>query len=212
MNYTLYSRHRDESILSLFQPGSAFTRAHIQQMFFANQIDGKRKAQLRLQKLAERGQLKRHQYLSYLPAIYFTKKPKKLLHALTIADVFTALYLQKPQWVSFDFQWEYPIMQSKIIADALITVYFQPDKKGKRSFFLESERYPEKRFNKDKKYESIYAADWLKEPWAVIEGHDAFFPTILLLTPKPFEVKSKLKFIVTTPEEINLDIYSVLRR
>lgn len=212
MNNVLYGRQRDEKIVQLIQQGSAFNRMQIQQIIFQGKKSAKRIAQHRLTCLAKSGKVKQIYKDKYLPAIYCTKKPKQLEHALMINDVYTALMTQKESYCSVDFRWAYNVLEGQLRADALIILYTMPDRKGKKVFFLEVERYPGKSFNKPEKYLSVFNSTWYREEWAVIEGDKAIFPKILIVTESELKIDSKLKFIVATPEEIEKDIYGVLRR
>jgi len=212
MNNILYGRQRDQKIIQLIEQGSAFNRMQIQQVIFQSKKSAKRIAQHRLTCLTRSGKIKQMHKDKYLSAIYFTKKPKHLEHALMVNDVYTALITQKEPYYVIDFRWEYNVLGGQLRADALIILYTLPDRKGKKVFFLEVERHPSKKFDKPEKYLSVFNSTWYKEEWAVIEGERAIFPKILIVTEEPLKIESKLKFIIAAPEEVSRDVYSILRR
>lgn len=216
MNCVMYGRHRDERIITLIKEGKAFTRGQIQALMFSKLKEGKRRCQHRLAALSGQQRIKKWERSKLEPTIYYVdRKPKQIDHILLINDVYVSLMIQKHSWHSVEFYWKYPVLDV-LIADALIIIYTKPDKQGKKVFFLEVERHPSKRFDKDTKYLDAFKRGWTKEPWSRIEqrnGKDTYvFPSILIVTPEELEVKSQLDFIIASPEQVKKDIYSLILR
>lgn len=212
MHSVMIGRQRDDKIVQLIQQGSAFDRYQIEKIIFTNQKCARRIAQKRLARLTETGRIKSSHIDRFKPAVYYASKPKYLEHALLINDIYTALVSQKESYYTIDFRWSYSILNGQMWADALLILYTLPDKKNKKAYFIEVERHPSKKFDKVEKYESIFAQTWWREEWAVIDGEKAMFPKILIVTEEELKIDSKLKFIVATPEGIQKDVYSVLKR
>jgi hypothetical protein len=99
-----------------------------------------------------------------------------------------------------------------VIADALAIIYTLPDLQGKQAVFIEIERHPSKRFDKDIRYKKVFDADWINEEWAVIKGNIAQFPTILIVTEEKLKIDSQLRFVIMTPDQVKKDIYSKVLR
>lgn len=144
--------------------------------------------------------------------VYYLRKPKQIDHALLINDVYCSLLSQKKSWYKIDFRWRYPIFDGMVVADALIIIDTLPDRKGRYVIFLEVERSPSKRFDKDVQYKRAYDMDYDNEEWCVMRGDVAVFPSILIVTEEKLKVESPLRFIVASPEQVKKDVYSLILR
>lgn len=212
MNYVAFGRARDEKVIELIEAGTAFTRSQIERIIF-KQKDGKRKAQLRLQKLSSEGRIDKLIRSPHEPAIYSIGKISKrtIDHCLIINEVYCAILSQKKSFYTVKWKWSYPLMGGKLWADAILEVY---DKLSKRRhvIFIEVERYADKRFEKDAKYAAIASMNWIKEEWAITEPTRILFPAILIVTETDLKVKSNLDFFVANMTQVKKDIYSVILR
>lgn len=211
MNDLEYGIERDNRIVQLIENGGAFTRKQLQDIFVPGKKSGQRIMQHRLQILTRTGRIKRYQRNQYEPCIYYTYKPRQLDHTLLINDVYVALTTQKPNWYTVDFKWSYRILEGKVIADAMATIYRLPDRQGKLVVFIEVERSPSRRFDKPEKYESVFKETWYQEEWATLQDDKAIFPRILIMSEEEVSIKSNLKFIVATRKQVTTDIYHLLK-
>lgn len=208
MNLVAYGKQRDERILELVQHGTAFRRDQIERIIF-RQKDGKRKAQLRLQILADSGRIKKIVRSPHEPTIYCLKKPRNIDHFLIINEVYCAIMSQKKSWHIVKWQWSYPLMGGKVWADAMIDIYDQMNKR-RHVIFVEVERYADRKFEKDTKYQAISKMDWTNEEWAIREPTRILFPAILVVTECNLKVNSEMDFFVASLDQIKKDIYSII--
>jgi len=211
-NCVAYGQSRDERIVKLIQAGTALTRRQIEQVMFANRKSSKRIAQYALARLCKQERIKKWSRSPQLPTIYYARKPKQLDHVLLINDVYCALFTQKKPWYVIEWKWNYQILGGMVVADAMATIYTDPDRKGRKVVFVEVERNPGKRFDKPEQYQKVYDADWIREEWSVIKGNTAIFPTILIVTDADLIIKSDLNIIIAPMEQIQKDVYGLLRR
>jgi len=211
-NCVAYGQSRDEHIVKLIQVGKAFTRRQIEQIIIPKRKSSKRIAQHSLTRLCAQERIRQWKRAPQLPSIYYAKKPKQLDHVLLVNEVYCALLAQKKSWYHIEWKWSYSILSGKAIADAMATVYTEPDRKCRKVIFIEVERDPARRFNKDKIYQSIYDADWVNEEWSVIKNNTAIFPAILIVTEEKPTIKSDLNFIVASIGQVQKDVYGLLRR
>ena len=208
-----FGQERDLKILDLISHGKAFTRPQIEQIIFPHIKLGarQRKANARLKKMIDQKMIKSQPYFPN-PYFYVTK-PKQIDHTLIINDVYCSLLKQKKSsWYKIDFRWRYEIFGGMVVADALIIIDTLPDGKGRQVIFLEVERSPSKRFDKDVQYKRVYDSDYSKEEWCVMRGDIAQFPSILIVTDEKLKIESSLRFIVATPEQVKKDVYSLILR
>jgi len=211
-NCVAYGKSRDDRIVKLIQQGTAFTRSQIEQVVFSNRKSSKRIAQYALARLCKQERIRKMVRAPQLPTIYYSRKTRQLDHVLLINDVYCALLSQKKNWYVIEWRWSYHILDGMVKADAIATIYTEPDRKGKRVIFVEIERNPSKLFNKPSQYQKVYDADWVNEEWSVIKGNTAEFPTILVVTDDDIAVKSGLNFVVASIEEVRKDVYGLLGR
>lgn len=203
----------------MIDEGKLFSRKQIQRIWFNNMKpeSSKRKCQETLQKLVAEKRIKRYQKDYFNPAYYYTQtKPTNLNHIHQINNVYCAFLEQKKPWQSIEWKWSYSLLNGTVFADAYINFYSLPDKKGRKSIFLECETDPRKRFDKHTQYQKIYDSNWHKPPfpeWAVIDesSKKAIFPTILLVTDHPIDFQSDLNFIIASPDQVQSDVYSLLK-
>lgn len=210
-NYA-FGTSRDEHVVRLIKDGRAFTRRQVEQILMTNRKSSKRIAQRVLQRLSKQERIKKKVYAPQLPSVYFIDKPKHMEHTLLINEVYCSLLSQKKPSYKIEWKWSYSILNDMAIADAMITIYTERDRKSRVVVFLEVERNPARRFDKDVKYKTIYDADWVNEEWAVVKNNTAIFPTILVVTEDKLAIKSDLNFIVASIEEVQKDIYGLLGR
>ena len=210
-NCVAYGQSRDEHIVKLIQSGTAFTRQQIEQIIIPKRKSSKRIAQHSLTRLCAQERIKQWKRAPQLPSIYYARKPRQLDHVLLVNEVYCALLSQKKSWYVVKWKWNYSILDGMVIADAMATIYTDPDRKGKRVLFVEVERNPSKRFNKPEQYHKVYDADWLNEEWSVIKNNTAIFPTILIVTDHDLAINSKLNFIVASIEQVQKDVYGLIR-
>lgn len=208
MNLVAYGRRRDERILELVQHGTAFRRDQIERIMFM-QKDGKRKAQLRLQMLADSGRIKKIIRSPHEPAIYCLKKPRNVDHFLIINEVYCSVMTQKKSWHKVKWQWSYPLFGGKVWADAMIDIMDLMNNR-RHVIFVEVERYADRKFEKDTKYLSISRMDWTKEEWAIKEPTRILFPAILVVTDCKLQISCELDFFVASLEQVKKDIYSII--
>ena len=216
MNNVIKGRTRSQNILNLIDQGKAFTRSQIQSLFFPFPT-GKRKCLEVLHRLEENKAIKKHyKGLSNSCSVYYVdRKPVNLNHILSINDVYVALQQQKKPWQVVEWKWEYQIMNGMVQTDAYVNWYTKPDRQGRIVFFLEMECDLRKKFNKDTQYTKVFNEDWVNEEWVVIDGNKAIFPTILIVTEHKPEIKenpNNIRFVIATPEQVQKDIYSLVRR
>lgn len=208
MNLVAYGKQRDERILELVGSGTAFRRDQIERIMF-RQKDGKRKAQLRLQLLADSGRIKKIIRSPHEPAIYCLKKPRNIDHFLIINEVYCAIMTQKKSWHNVKWRWSYPLMGGKVWADAMIDIMDLMNNR-RHVIFVEVERYADRKFEKDAKYLAISKMDWTKEEWAIREPTRILFPAILVVTETKLKVNSDLDFFVASLDQIKRDTYSII--
>lgn len=206
-NYA-FGTSRDNHVVRLIKDGRAFTRRQVEQILITNRKSSKRIAQHVLRRLCKQERINKKVYAPQLPTVYFIDKPKHMEHELLINEVYCSLLAQKESWQRIEWKWSYSILNGKAIADAMFVIH---DRKGRIVVFLEVERNPSRRFNKDEIYQSIFDADWVNEEWAVIKDNTAIFPAILIVTEDKLEVKSDLNFIVASIEQVQKDVYGLLR-
>jgi hypothetical protein len=211
-NCYAFGTSRDDRIVKLIKDGRAFTRKQVEQILITNRKSAKRIAQHVLRRLCNQERIKKKVYAQQLPSVYFIEKPKQMEHALLINEVYCALLTQKKSWYQIEWQWSYSILNGKAIADAMVSIYTERDRKGRKVIFVEVERNPARRFNKDEVYQSVFDADWVNEEWSVIKNNTAIFPTILIVTEDKLVVKSDLNFIVASIEQVQKDVYGLIRR
>lgn len=211
-NCVAYGQSRDERIVKLIQSGTALTRRQIEQVMFSNRKSSKRIAQYALARLCKQERIKKWSRAPQLPTIYYSRKPKQLDHVLLVNEVYCALHTQKKSWQILEWKWHYSILDGMVIADAMATIFTEPDRKGRKVVFVEVERNPSKRFDKPEIYQSVYDADWIREEWSVIKNNTAIFPAILIVTDDKIKIKSDLNFIVASIEDVQKDVYCLLRR
>jgi hypothetical protein len=204
-----FGTSRDNHIVKLIKDGRAFTRRQIEQIIITNRKSAKRIAQHSLKRLCEQERIKKKVYAPQLPSIYFIEKPKQLVHALLINDVYCALLSQRNSWYRVEWKWSYSILNGMAIADGMVSIYIG---KERMVLFVEVERNPSKRFDKDEVYQGVYDADWVNEEWSVIKNNTAIFPTILIVTEDKLAIKSELNFIVASIEQVQKDVYGLIRR
>lgn len=206
-NYA-FGTSRDEHVVRLIKDGRAFTRRQVEQILITNRKSSKRIAQHVLRRLYKQERIRKKVYAPQLPSVYFIDKPKHMEHTLLINEVYCSLLAQKKSWQRIEWKWSYPVLDIAV-ADAMFSITTDKDR---IVIFLEVERNPSRRFDKDIKYESVFNADWVNEEWAVIKDRTAIFPTILVVTEDKLAIKSDLNFIVAPIEEVRKDIYGLLRR
>jgi len=211
-NCVAFGQSRDERIVKLIQSGTALTRRQVEQVMFPNRKASKRIAQYALARLCKQERIKKWSQAPQLPTIYYARKPRQLDHVLLINEVYCALLAQKKSWYVIEWKWSYYILNGMVKADAMATIYTEPDRKGRKVVFVEVERNTSKKFNKPEQYQRVYDADWVDEEWAIIKGNTAIFPTILIVTDDELVIKSGLNFIVSSIDEVKRDVYSILRR
>lgn len=212
MNHIEFGRDRDNRIVKLIAKGKVFTRIQLEQIIIPNKKSSTRIMRYRLQRLTEDGRIKRLHKVSYEPCIYFLNKPKNLQHALMINDVYCALLKQKHSLHRVDFKWSYSIM-GEVIADAMATIYTDPDRKNRQVVWIEIERDPSKRFNKVEQYTKIFNKKWADEEWAVTKKGVTYFPTILIVTDEPLTITAeKPRFVVATTVQVQENIYKLIIR
>ena len=213
MNTVQYGLDRDEKIIKLVTQGGAFTRTQIETLFF-NQKDSKRKCQQRLARIWGTGRLEKIVRMPQEPAIYYAgKEPKRktLDHTLLVNDVYVALMTQKKSYFKLSWDWEYPLMDGKRLADAKIEVYDIMSKR-RHVIFLEVERYADHRCEKPRNYEALSQMNWTKESWAIKEEKRILFPAVLIVTETKLDIKSSLDILVCPVDQIKKDIYSIILR
>ena len=206
--YAFYTS-RDNHVIKLIKDGRAFTRRQIEQILIVNRKSSKRITQRILKRLYEQERIKKRVYAPQLPTVYYVDKPKHIEHALLINEVYCSLIEQRLSLYKVEWHWNYNVLNGMAIADALIIIHTG---KNRIVVFLEVERNPLRRFDKDAKYEAIYDADWINEEWSVIKNNTAIFPAILIVTDEQLEINSGLNFIVASIDQIRKDIYSVILR
>lgn len=211
-NSYAFGTSRDNHVVNLIKDGRAFTRSQVEQILITNRKSSKRIAQTVLRRLYRQERIKKKVYAPQLPVVYFVEKPKYMEHTLLINDVYCALLSQKKPWYVIEWKWSYSILNGKAIADAMANIYTEPDRKGRKVFFIEVERNPSKRFNKPEQYQKVYDSDWVKEEWSVIKNNTAIFPAILIVTEEELVIKSDLNFIVASIEQVQKDVYGLIRR
>lgn len=211
-NCVAFGQSRDERIVQLIKTGTAFTRQQIEQVIFTNRKSSKRIARYVLARLSKQERIKKWIRAPQLPTIYYARKPKQLDHVLLVNEVYCALLSQKKSWYVIEWKWNYSILGGMVIADAMANIYTEPDRKRRHVIFIEVERNPGKRFNKPEQYQKVYDADWVNEEWSVIKNNTAIFPTILIVTEDKLAIKSDLNFIVATIEQVQKDVYGLIRR
>ncbi|MCO1599796.1 hypothetical protein [Desulfosporosinus nitroreducens] len=211
-NCVAFGQSRDDHIVKLIQSGTAFTRRQIEQIIIPKRKSSKRIAQHSLTRLCAQERIKQWKRAPQLPSIYYARKPKQLDHVLLVNEVYCALLSQKKSWYSIEWKWRYSILGGMVVADAMASIYLDPDRKDRRVVFVEVERNPSKRFDKPEQYQKVYDADWVNEEWSVIKGNTAIFPTILIVTDHDLTIKSDLNFIVASIDDVQKDIYGLLRR
>lgn len=203
---------RKKQIIDLLNHGSAFTRKQIIQIIMPSlsSASGDRKS------FEVLGKMQREKLIKKTPHnfeyVYYLRKPKQIDHVLIINDVYCSLLSQKKSWYKIDFRWTYSIFNGMIVADALIIIDTLPDRKGRYVIFLEVERSPSKRFDKDIQYKRAYDMDYANEEWCVMRGDVAVFPSILIVTEEKLKIESKLNFIVASPEQVKKNVYSLILR
>lgn len=210
-NCYAFGKSRDDHIVKLIKDGRAFTRRQIEQILITNRKSAKRIAQNALRRLYEQERINKKVYAPQLPTVYFLEKPKRMEHTLLVNEVYCSLLSQKKSWYSVEWKWNYPILNGKAIADAMVNIYTERDKNGRVVLFVEVERNPARRFNKDEVYQSIFDSDWVNEEWSVIKNNTAIFPTILIVTDDKLTIESDLNFIVAPIERVQKDVYGLLR-
>lgn len=209
-NCYAFGKSRDDHIVKLIKRGRLFTRKQIEQVIMTNRKSSKRIAQHALKRLCEQERIKKKVFAPQLPTVYYVgKRPIHVDHTLLINEVYCSLLTQKPPGVTLEWEWSYLILGGKAIADAMFTIITGTER---RVFFLEIERFAEKRFYKDSIYQSIYDADWVNEEWSVIKNNTAIFPTILVVTEDKLSIKGELNFIVASIEQVQKDVYGLIRR
>ncbi|MFZ3132730.1 MAG: hypothetical protein WA125_16915 [Desulfosporosinus sp.] len=211
-NCVAYGQSRDEYIVKLIQSGTAFTRQQIEQIIIPKRKSSKRIAQHSLTRLCKQERIKQWKRAPQLPSIYYARKPRQLDHVLLVNEIYCALLAQKKSWHVIEWKWNYLILGGKVVADAMATIYAEPDRKGRRVVFIEVERNPGKRFDKPEQYQKVYDADWVNEEWSVIKNNTAIFPAILIVTEEKPTIKSDLNFIVASIGQVQKDVYGLLRR
>ncbi len=217
MNNVLFSRERDNRIVNLISEGTLFSRSQIERIFFPNYKSAKRKAQERLCKLVEDKRIKRYQKDYAMPSLYYIdKKPINTEHYLLINEVYVSFLTQKKPWQIIEWKWSYGICDGLLRADSYINVWLEPDKRRRVVIFLEVEKNPNKRFDKDSQYEKVFERSWNKDlpEWVVTENNKAIFPTILIVTDYPLEINSKsgIRFIIASLSQIKEDVYKLIWR
>lgn len=208
-NSFAFGKCRDDHIIKLINEGKAFTRKQVEQIIITNRKSSKRIAQHTLKRLYKQERIKKKVYAPQLPSVYYVERPKYLEHALLINEVYCSLLEQKGPGYRVEWKWSYSILNGKAIADAMAIIHLGTDRKV---VFVEVERNPNKRFDKDEIYQSIYEDNWINEEWAVIKNKTAIFPAILIVTDEIITIKSELNFIVASIEEVKKDVYTILRR
>ncbi len=208
-NYA-FGTSRDEHVVRLIKEGRAFTRRQVEQILITNRKSSKRIAQSVLRRLYRAEKINKKVYAPQLPTVYFVDKPKHMEHTLLINEVYCSLLSQKGSRYRIEWKWSYSILGGKAIADAMVNIYDQVQKIRKVAF-VEVERDPSRRFNKDEVYKSIYDADWVNEEWSVIKGNAAIFPTILIVTDYDLSFNSDLDFVIASIDEVKKDVYGLLR-
>ncbi len=208
----LLGQERDKRIYGLLDQGSVFSQEQIEQVVFHHlkPTSRRRKSYDSLSRMEERKLIKKVR--DFNQNLFYIRKPKQVEHSLLINHVYCSLISQKKTWYKIQFKWRYEIFGGMVVADALIIIDTLPDKKGRQVIFLEVERSPSKRFDKDIQYKRAYDMDYSNEEWCVMLGDIAQFPSILIVTEEKLKVESPLRFIVATPEQVKKDVYSLILR
>ena len=214
-------KERKNKIVETIKNATVMTSRQVQTIHFSSlkPNSAKRKCQEVLKELVDEGRLKcyHNPKQQFVPAYYYIdQKPKNLTHFLTINEVLCEFVRQKPPLFKIEWVWSYIIYNGMVIADAMITLSYDPDGKKKQVIMLEVECDPKKRFDKDTQYQKVYNKDWhidLPE-WVIVEKeNEALFPDILIVSDKEIKLKpTDVNFIVATPEQVTENVYKLIWR
>lgn len=186
MNDVQLGYSRDKQIVERVERCRALDANQIGALFFGNIKTGKRKAQERLQKLADGKQLKRTRYAINEPYVYFQNKLSgRLEHLLALNWVYVWLNATLPSWESlrkWEYEQDYEVLQADGFAAVLNTV-----QKRYRFMFVEID-CSDNAWDKVAKYNQLYRSGRYGGRWWV--EHTERFPTILCVTTSEARLKT----------------------